>query len=43
MCRQTVDPATGVITSNKTDDTAIRGSYDHWKTLMSRDVTTTVV
>jgi phenylpropionate dioxygenase-like ring-hydroxylating dioxygenase large terminal subunit len=43
MCRQTVDPQTGVITSNKTDDTAIRGSYEHWKRLMNRDVKTMVV
>jgi phenylpropionate dioxygenase-like ring-hydroxylating dioxygenase large terminal subunit len=43
MCRQTVDPETGVVTSNKTDDTAIRGSYDHWKRVMSSDVATSVV
>jgi phenylpropionate dioxygenase-like ring-hydroxylating dioxygenase large terminal subunit len=42
MMRQTID-SRGVITSNKTDDTAIRGSYDHWKTLMNREVTLTVV
>ena len=43
MVRQKVDPTTGVITSNKTDDTAIRGAYGHWKHLMSRDVRTSVV
>jgi phenylpropionate dioxygenase-like ring-hydroxylating dioxygenase large terminal subunit len=42
MVRQTVD-ARGVITSNKTDDTAIRGSYQHWKTLMTREVTLAAV
>ena len=42
MCRQTIDER-GVITSNKTDDTAIRGGYDWWRTLMNRDVRTTVV
>jgi len=42
-CRQSVDEKTGVITSNKTDDTAIRGGYDWWRTLMNRDVRTTVV
>ena len=43
LCRQTVDEKTGVITSNKTDDTAIRGGYDWWRTLMNRDVRTTVL
>ena len=43
MVRQTVDPQTGVVTSNKTDDTAIRGAYGWWKTLMNRNVRTTVV
>lgn len=43
MCRQRIDSDTGVITSNKTDDTAIRGAYDYWKYLMNRDVRTTVV
>ena len=42
MVRQTID-SRGVITSNKTDDTAIRGSYDHWKSLMNREVTLSVV
>jgi len=43
MCRQQVDSVTGVITSNKTDDTAIRGAYQYWKHLMNRDVKTSVV
>jgi phenylpropionate dioxygenase-like ring-hydroxylating dioxygenase large terminal subunit len=43
MCRQTVDEKTGVVTSNKTDDTAIRGAYGYWKYLMNRDVRPTVV
>ncbi|MFT4066332.1 aromatic ring-hydroxylating oxygenase subunit alpha [Paraburkholderia sp.] len=38
MCRQSVDPQTGVVTSNKTDDTAIRGAYGYWKTQMARPV-----
>jgi phenylpropionate dioxygenase-like ring-hydroxylating dioxygenase large terminal subunit len=42
MVRQTID-ARGVVTSNKTDDTAIRGSYGHWKALMNREVTLSVV
>jgi phenylpropionate dioxygenase-like ring-hydroxylating dioxygenase large terminal subunit len=43
MVRQRVDEKTGVITSNKTDDTAIRGAYDYWRHLMSRDMKTCVV
>jgi phenylpropionate dioxygenase-like ring-hydroxylating dioxygenase large terminal subunit len=41
MNRQTVSP-NGVITSNKTDDTAIRGAYSHWLTLMNKEPRTAV-
>ena len=43
MVRQTLDEKTGVLTSNKTDDTAIRGAYDYWRILMNRNVRTSVI